>query len=86
MRVYLQRLPDGDGEPRFCHLQLQPDLMEGWQLVRETGRQGRAGRVSRTHYASLEAAQEALERARNDYLKRGFRIVFAEGETPAGRD
>ena len=83
MRVYLQVPPQGGDPSRFCHLQLQPDLMGGWQLVRETGRQGGAGRVKRTHYTSLEAAQAALEKQRNDYLRRGFRIVFAEGEGAA---
>ncbi len=84
MRVYLQIPPLGDDPPRFCHLQLQPDLMGGWQLVRETGRQGGVGRVKRTHYASLDSAQAALEKQRNDYLRRGFRVVFAEGDGGAG--
>ncbi|ROR34116.1 WGR domain-containing protein [Inmirania thermothiophila] len=84
MRIYMQT-PPMHGEPlRFCHLILQRDLLGGWVLVRETGYQGGAGRVRREHYDSRDEAVRALERARDTQLRRGFRVVFAEGrEAPA---
>ncbi len=79
MRIYMQSLT-GDGKrPRFCHLHLQEDLIDGWTLVRETGYQGQSGKVVRQHLPDRQAAIEALMAARDQQLARGFRIVFAEG-------
>ena len=40
MRLLLQQRPDGREAPRFVQLQLQPDLLGGWTLLRETGQIG----------------------------------------------
>ena len=79
MRIYMQTMPSADQPLRFCHLLLQQDLLDGWTLVRESGRQGGSGRVRRDHYPSRDAAEEALIKARDQHGKRGYRVVFAEG-------
>ena len=81
MRIYLQTPPMEDRPPRFYHLLLEEDLLEGWMLVRESGYQGSPGRVRRDHFASREQAVDALMHARDAQLKRGYRIVFAQGES-----
>jgi len=37
MRIYMQIPPVGDKAPRYYHLHLQEDLLEGWTLIREWG-------------------------------------------------
>jgi hypothetical protein len=37
MRIYMQIPPSDAGPPRFYHLHLQEDLLEGWTPVREWG-------------------------------------------------
>ena len=59
MRIYMQIPPDGDKAPRYYHLHLQEDLLEGWTLIREWGYQGASGRVKREHFADHEAAESA---------------------------
>jgi predicted DNA-binding WGR domain protein len=81
MRIYMQIPPEGDKAPRYYHLHLQEDLLEGWTLVREWGYQGASGRLKREHFADREAAEEALIHARDDQLKRGYRIVFMQTQT-----
>jgi predicted DNA-binding WGR domain protein len=69
-----------DKPPRYYHLHLQEDLLEGWTLVVESGYQGSPGRVRREHYPDREGAEAALIKMRSAQLKRGFRVVFAEGQ------
>lgn len=82
MRIYMQMPPTDETAPRFFHLHLQEDLIEGWTLVKESGYQGSAGRVRKEHYARRDDAEAALMRARDAQLRRGYRVVFAEGDTP----
>ena len=80
MRIYMQ-MPAPEGRPpRYCHLLLQPDLIDGWMVVRESGEQGRPGRVRREHFAAWEEAEAALARMRDAQLRRGYRVVFVEGQ------
>ena len=79
MRIYLQTTPTTNHPPRFCMLSLQQDLMDGWTLVRETGYQGCAGVIQRENFASHEAAELALAHARDDQIKRGYRVTFTSG-------
>jgi len=81
MRIYMQMPPMEDKPPRFYHLLLQEDLLEGWTLVRESGYQGSPGRVRRDHFDSREQALEALTQVRDAQIKRGYRVVFAQGES-----
>ncbi len=76
MRIYMQIPPEGDKAPRFYHLHLQEDLLEGWSLIREWGYQGARGRVLREQFADRESAEDALLRARDEQLSRGYRVVF----------
>ncbi|MGD8784199.1 MAG: WGR domain-containing protein [Thioalkalispiraceae bacterium] len=76
----MQTIADADTSPRFYQLVLQEDLLNGWTLVREWGRQGSSGRVKKDHFASREEAQNALLKVRDAQLKRGFRVVYMRGE------
>jgi predicted DNA-binding WGR domain protein len=79
VRIYMQTPPAPDATLRFCHLLLQQDLLGGWTLVREAGRQGGSGRVWRDHFPTRDEAEAALIRARDQHTRRGYRVVFAEG-------
>lgn len=80
MRVYMQ-IPALDDKPsRYYQLLLLEDLIDGWTLIREWGPLGRAGRIKRDHFDSHDAAQDALLRVRNTQLKRGFKVVFMQGQ------
>ncbi len=68
-----------DAAPRYYHLHLQEDLLGGWTLVREWGRQGASGRVIKEHYPHREGAEQALLVVRDEQLKRGYRVVFIQG-------
>jgi predicted DNA-binding WGR domain protein len=77
----MQIPPHGDQPPRYYHLLLQEDLLEGWTLIREWGLQGARGRVVREHYANREEAEAALIRIRDEQLKRGYLVVFMQAQS-----
>ena len=79
MRLLLQQRPDGREAPRFVQLQLQPDLLGGWTLLRESGQIGGRSTLKRELYADQGSAIAALESARDAQLKRGFLLMFAQG-------
>ena len=78
MRIYMQIPPQGDKSPRFYHLHLQEDLLEGWTLIREWGYQGAAGRVRKEQFADRESAEAALIKVRDEQIRRGYRVVFMQ--------
>lgn len=80
MRLLLQQRPAGNETPRFVQLQLQPDLLGGWTLLRETGQIGGRSTLRREQFTDQASALLALEVARDAQLKRGFQLVFAQGE------
>lgn len=80
MRLLLQRRPDGREAPRYVQLMLQPDLLGGWTLVRESGLMGGRCRSHRDQFLDQTSAVEALERARDAQVRRGFQLMFAQGE------
>lgn len=82
MRVYMQMPALEDKPPRFYHLFIQKDLLEGWQLVKEWGFQGSSGRVKREFYTSRDAAEAALIAGRDAQVQRGYRVVFVQGQQP----
>ncbi len=83
MRIYMQ-LPSADERPpRFYQLVLQKDLLGGWTLIRESGAQGGPGRVQRQHFEDHDSALDALVQWRDRQLRKGYRVVFAEGEVSA---
>ena len=79
MRLLLQQRPDGHEAPRFVQLMLQPDLLGGWTLVRESGQVGGRSQVRREQFLDRDSALQALEQARDQQLKRGFQLMFAQG-------
>lgn len=80
MRIYMQTAPMGDKPPRFYHLHLQEDLLEGWTLVKESGYQGSAGKVTKEYFNNRDDALDALIAAKEKQVQRSYRIVFAQGE------
>ena len=79
MRVFLQQRPDAGEAPRYVQLTLQPDLFGGWELLRETGQIGGRSTLRKELYSDQASALAALESARDQQLKRGFQLMFAQG-------
>lgn len=79
MRLLLQQRPEGAEPPRFVQLMLQGDLLGGWTLVRESGQIGGRSTLRRDQFLDHASALKALESARDQHLKRGFQLMFAEG-------
>ncbi len=84
MRIYLQTPYSGDRASRFYHLFLQEDLLGGWLLVKEWGFQGASGTVQREHFASKEEAVQALLSSRDAQIRRGYRVMYTQGEVAPG--
>ena len=86
MRLYLQNLPGSAEPPRYVQIVLEQDLLGGWTLYRETGQQGGKATLRREQFLERDAAIAAFEKARDTQLKRGYRLMFAQGlEGPYGR-
>jgi len=79
MRLLLQQRPDGREAPRFVQLTLQPDLLGGWTLLRESGQTGGRSTLRREQFLDQASAISALEQARDQQLRRGFQLMYAEG-------
>ena len=79
MRMFLQQRPEGPEAPRFVQLMLQPDLLGGWTLVRESGVVGGRSQVRREQFLDQTSAFTALEQARDQHIKRGFQLTFVQG-------
>ncbi|KLI98853.1 WGR domain-containing protein [Luteimonas sp. FCS-9] len=75
MRLLLQQPAQGHEAARFVQLMLQPDLLGGWTLVRESGQIGGRSQLRSQQYADEPSAIGALERARDAQLRRGFQLV-----------
>lgn len=80
MRIFLQAPVTEDRPPRYYQLFIQEDLLGGWSLVRQWGYQGGQVTVQREYHECREDAELAMTRYRDAQLKRGFRVVFAQGE------
>ena len=74
----MQIPPAGDKAPRYYHLHLQEDLLEGWTLICEWGYQGASGRIKKEHFQDRETAVSALTGIRDEQIKRGFQVVFMQ--------
>lgn len=84
MRIYMQSPSAGAEPPRFVQLILQQDLLGGWLLMRESGQQGGRSTLRREFHEKREDALLALEKHRDQQIKRGFRIMFSQGEGGPG--
>jgi len=81
MRLYMQQIPVDTGQaPRFLHLIIQEDLLNGWTLVREMGYQGSAGRIRKNHFDEYREAMTAMLKERDTQIKRGYQVVFVDGQ------
>ena len=78
--MLLQHQPTAAEAPRFVQLALEQDLLGGWLLVRETGHIGQRSTVKREQYLERDEAMAAFAKARDQNVKRGFRVVFVKGE------
>jgi predicted DNA-binding WGR domain protein len=81
MRIYMQIPPSDGSAPKFYHLHLQEDLLDGWTLIREWGFQGASGRVVREHYPDRDSAEAALLQMRDAQLTKGYRVVFMQAQS-----
>jgi hypothetical protein len=84
MRIYMQTMNTDTGTGRFCQLLLHPDLLGGWTVMRETGRQGAKGRTREEHHTDFTEATESLYRWRDKLINDGFKVVFVQGEENPG--
>ena len=80
MRVYMQTPLEKDQAPRYYQLLVQEDLLEGWTLIREWGRQGSPGRIKRDHFATLEETLNACIKVRDSQINKGYQVVFSKGQ------
>ncbi len=86
MRLYLQTPPGTADAPRYVQITLEQDLLGGWTLYRESGTEGGRATLRREQYLERDEATAAFEKARDAQIKRGFRVMFAQGQDgPHGR-
>ncbi len=79
MRIFLQQRPVAGEQPRFYQLSLQQDLLGGWVLMREWGQPGARTSARRELFLERQDALDALSKARDSQLKRGFQVMFQQG-------
>lgn len=79
MRIFLQQPPIAAEQPRFYQLHLQQDLLGGWVLTREWGQPGARISSKREVFLQREEAEAALDKFRDQQLRKGFRVMFADG-------
>ncbi|MEP7186732.1 MAG: WGR domain-containing protein [Rhodanobacter sp.] len=80
MRLYLQTPPGTADAPRYVQITLEQDLLGGWTLYRESGTEGGRATLRREQYLERDEATAAFEKARDAQIKRGFRVMFAQGQ------
>ena len=86
MRLLLQLKPAGGEAPRFVQLMLQQDLLGGWSLLRESGHIGSRSQAKVEQFTDRDAAMAAFEKARDSQLRRGFLVMFSQGEKERGSE
>jgi predicted DNA-binding WGR domain protein len=79
MRIFMQTPPVANAPQRYYQLILQQDLLGGWTLIRESGQLGARSTVRREQYLDFRAAQDAMEKARDQQLKKGLKVMFSQG-------
>ncbi|MGA9342690.1 MAG: WGR domain-containing protein [Rhodanobacteraceae bacterium] len=79
MRIFMQTKAPIDEAPRYYQIALEQDLLGGWTLSREWGRQGSRGAGKREVYLDRDEAFNAFEHIRDAQLRRGFQIMFRQG-------
>lgn len=71
--IRLQCVDPAKNKRRFYMMQVQPTLFGEWELVREWGSIGRAGRVRCDAYPSAGPALDALSALKRQKGRRGYR-------------
>lgn len=84
MRIYMQSQAAPSEPPKFFQLILEQDLLGGWTLIKEWGQQGARGSIRREQFLDLDGAQNALAKARDQQIKKGFRVMFSQGAEEPG--
>lgn len=79
MRIYMQQPPQTDAAPQYLQLLLEQDMLGGWLLYRESGRQGGRVTLRKQQFLDRDAAIAAFEKARDRQLQKGFKIMIVEG-------
>jgi len=80
MHIYMQAIDGTETVPRYYHLVLHEELLGGWSLLREWGVSGARGKSRRENYATRAEAELAMMSSRDAQLKRGYRVVFVQGD------
>lgn len=71
-RIRLQCIDAAHNKRRFYIMAVQPTLFGEWQLMREWGRIGRAGRVRHDVFTDAGRAHDALAVLAKQKKKRGY--------------
>ncbi len=79
MRLYLQQPPEGGEQPKYVQLILQQDLLGAWVLIREAGQAGGRIQLKRDLFMDHDSAVSALEKSRDATVRRGYRVMIAQG-------
>lgn len=76
IQIRLQCIDPAKNKRRFYSMQIQSTLFGEWELVREWGRIGRAGRVRHDTYPSAGLALDALSALGQIKRRRGYLPVL----------
>ena len=76
----MQTPAENEQAPRYYQLLVQEDLLDGWTLIREWGRQGVAGRIKKDQFDTLEETVTACIKVRDTQLNKGYQVVYSKGQ------
>jgi predicted DNA-binding WGR domain protein len=79
MRLFLQQPPQAGEAPKFVNRILEQDLLGGWSVLKETGQTGGRSQLKREQFLDRDQALAAFEKARDQQVRKGFRVMFAAG-------
>lgn len=79
MRIFLQQRPEAGEQPKFYQIALQQDLLGGWILLREWGQLGQRSSSKREVFLDRKDAIDALSKARDAQIKKGYQVMFSQG-------
>ncbi|ABK46193.1 WGR domain protein [Magnetococcus marinus MC-1] len=79
MKAYLQQINRETGMVWYYAIQIQPDLLGRWHVIREWGKSGSPGTMRRNPFETHQEAVAFLIRLRDSLTKRGYRLVMQEG-------
>ncbi|MBF0137063.1 MAG: WGR domain-containing protein [Magnetococcus sp. DMHC-1] len=79
MKVYLQRLNPATSLITFYSIQIQPDLLGRWHVIREWGRAGSPGTLRKKPFDEMQEALASMQELRDRLINEGYRVVMQEG-------